>query len=309
MVPDRRCSEYPKLLRLSRKFFGQCEGLWEATSDGNGDLIDGCSRHRSRRASHVEMAIAANGLPQRLDSVARNGAAAAGVAGGGANGDEIGAEAGPRWQRFRRQASRQERRLARATGRRRMNAFSSSAGQWSKSDPADLSQVSMSRAGQPTSTAALRTSCGCGASARAPIGIRDGDGSAECFGCGDSAITAYRQRDCQSRNVTAAGQADFEERDAGRGLELRLRRIRSSNSPAAAVTGARPFTARTTAAMVDGSAAPSEPRSGSFTSITSAPPASAASASLALRTLTKQAGPIVVAEMQLLSFGSLLSAA
>ena len=48
----------------------------------------------------------------------------------------------------------------------------------------------------------------------------------------------------------------------------------------------------TTAATVSASAAPSEPRLGSFTSITSAPPASAIRASSALRTLTSKPGRV-----------------
>src|SRR5205823_6386931 len=57
-------------------------------------------------------------------------------------------------------------------------------------------------------------------------------------------------------------------------------------SPRAALTGTRPATRSVTAATTSASATPSGPRAGSFTSIRSAPPASAASASSADRTLT-----------------------
>src|SRR6516162_6670322 len=60
----------------------------------------------------------------------------------------------------------------------------------------------------------------------------------------------------------------------------------SAHSPRAALTGRRPPTAAVISRMTPASARPSEPRDGSLTSMTAAPPSRAARASCAERTLT-----------------------
>src|SRR4051794_23909956 len=101
------------------------------------------------------------------------------------------------------------------------------------------------------------------------------------------------QRDCQSFSSLdpASPSLKSETPSTSARVPFPLDDIeRSTSSPSAADTGARPPTALTTAEIVSSSAAPSDPCLGSFTSITSAPPARAASASAALRTLTSSPG-------------------
>src|SRR5436190_13982020 len=68
------------------------------------------------------------------------------------------------------------------------------------------------------------------------------------------------------------------------------------HSPSAALTGTRPPTFSMTAATTSASAGASGPLAGSFTSIRSAPPASAAFTSSADRTLTRSLGVALIRE-------------